>query len=619
MRTIADHKNFSEKIRLVLSQTVLFSSIIFSTLIFPAKSFFYVHEEYRGMLFTILIFIFWLIVPQRSVRNLSFSKIDFFWLLFIGYSFLSIIWAINTYSAIYGSFISLLIYIYFKTFQGQKLTLKFKKNFRIVVFAVFGLALLSVLGLLYNEFSSESGQYLTPQKIFKTNYNYISCIIVVLFSFVLFHDFKKLWPLKVLIAIITLLTIYQTNAVMAFLVLSGLVLLKLLQQIKSDNKIKFTIFIAVGLISSSSLYFTIDSGKFSNNYIAREFRSQNDRLTLYTNTFKTVSHSPILGFGQSNWFYQYGEQGYNNMIFFSKFDINFNRFKHCHNILIEKFSELGIAGSLIFLTLIATICMQVLTKTRKLSKFEHQIIYAIFAYFLCSLIYGVSYNISLEFNSLALFVVMLIGMLVGETSIKEKKAPILKIANGLLIVFVLLFFSTHVYTQAKFKAGKLLFQQKKYKKSLLALKSSSFLFDKSESNYWIGRTNWVLKKRQEAIKNLENAIKQDPYSLRNLVTCAQFLEATGDCHTALELISKVEYLLKKHINGEIIKIKCYHKLDHNHLHRSTSENYRAYLIRQEKAFRKYTDSKNHIRKANKYLSKIKQLDLHLKQIGKHPK
>ncbi len=394
--------------------------------------------------------------------KLSFTLIDWVFLLFVIWHFLSFFWATNA-SLIWAKASAWLFLFCFYQIVKSLDFKQIKIEYYCRVFLLMNLFNYIVLSWFFFDIST-GGDHLgfsfdDLNKIstyIGRNGNYVTSVLIVLFPFyfVVYHFLKKWGWLIVGMILVHLVFLFAFNS-------RGAVLALLVQLVVAAafffNTIKLKRILA---ISGSGLIILVLFSLLINNrteFLKRYnpfFNAQtnygDDRLDMWESSFKLFSESKLLGKGCGNWFLEYQKYGIGQ--FNAVFDHS-GYFSHPHSQYLHILSELGLVGLLLYLFVIFYFLFLGIKHVRLTlgNIFYFAFLCMLLGYSITAFFYGVVYTTRYVFSFPQLALFFSFGIMSGGLvkTICNKKSTFLEF---ILVLFACLYLGFY-YQYRKIQSG----------------------------------------------------------------------------------------------------------------------------------------------------------------------
>lgn len=540
-------------------------SLLISLVVLPIYGGTFFDGSVKCVLLAIVISIFSITLAFKKTV-FSIDYLDLIWWGFIGYTGLSIFWAINENQAISGLFTTILLYGHFKLFSTIQWGSKFSNYFKYTIIFILIWTLViqgyqfrntlfnpSRLGRIDKTFLSTLGN---------VNTHWLGCLFFILLPFLLFQKNRLIEILGVFLFILSL---YLTNlSGSAFILLIGMALVGCytIAKLKLPTKktfFAFFIFTLFLLFLFGLTYFQfIKIGGLVS--ILTEFTSQNDRLWMWENSWYLFQESPLIGVGKNNWAVAVGDLGFNECHHCSRgFYFSFQRFVHAHNAFFQLLSEQGIIGLFFYLCIGGIPLFHLLKKWKSISFLELAALLSLGILIALCMMYGIVYNHYGHFAGFPIVGVLCLAIL------HPKDITPLKISNwaskGLFFVFTL----TSLMYFLQFQLAELKFNwatqnvQNAYKleqAELFYLDGLRYL-NPADSYKALANLYQISGNPKTRIIALEKAIQNDPNDVLLHYNLGEQLFELGKYELALNEAEFVDKKAKKYLYNQLLLAKCY--------------------------------------------------------------
>lgn len=393
---------------------------------------------YQWILFTVPLLLGYCLLPKDKSK-FKIGPYEIVFATFIGYVFLSGLWATN-YTLIwdrgfYWIFLFMLFLI-FVSVDYRKLDISLWK-WSFIIFIIINLIyIFYACFITYTEAPYSNFQYLINNKALHRNFhlkgNLISSILILQFVSLIivavFSEIKKkyLFPILMLISIAILL-MYSKGSLFIFPVAIVSILIVMY---KHHWK---TLIIGLGslaLISFIIFFFNLSQRfwvKAINPFLSLNDDSNDERLNLWSNTVQLIVDDWLLGVGAGNWLIEHGRHGFHD--FHNSFE-SFELFRHAHNMPLEYASELGLIGLLMiqFILVFPFFYNNSDLVNRKRVLLPKVLI---LSYLLLALFYGIVYDIDFRFCSHLVYLIIAISIVMG---FGDKKNSFISLSGSIWII-----------------------------------------------------------------------------------------------------------------------------------------------------------------------------------------
>lgn len=303
--------------------------------------------------------------------------------------------------------------------------------------------------------------------------------------------------------------------------------------------------LATSIAIASTLYFQLFIAE--KNYFIQSYdfsrtifeKTHDDRISIWTNSLKLFTEKPILGQGSGNW--KTGIQKYGTHDFFDG-----QQYFQAHNLAIETLVELGLIGFL----LLGGFYLYLLVSCIRLNKWNVFIL-LICLFFLCSF-YGIYVHF---FNYLSLYLVL--AFAVSGVTLRSLSKPA-KIEVPISICLIILGSGIYLnHTIGSFNKYLAHFQKAPHDKLSVLINQWDDYYNPYVNSYvnktatlnYKSRQLWKLKKRKEAIKFNEEALRQYPYDLKVMTNLCNQYVSTRKYKKGSECFQNVLQLYDKSIDA----------------------------------------------------------------------
>jgi len=438
-----------------------------------------------------------------SNKNISISKFDFIWFIFILYLFIR-----NSFSNIQsiGYFISfswLYGYILFKFCSFYCNSKKVIKGIKISILVSSITVIVQIL-LQYIYYESSNFPTLINKNIqfinFNSNYitTYLSCIFPIIF---IKSGSKRLnyinFAFAVPIVYIILTGISQTSIIA--LLFSSLVIA--IYQNKSrfslTKSLIFSFVILVVLILSNVVFNLILN---QNIPLINEYYGLGPRYRMWESAISLFSSYPIFGVGSANWEFL---SDHSNTVF-----------THPHNIYLQALCELGIIG---FGLLLASLFWPMLSEIIKIFKGKNNTLISVsfLSFLFCANLYGVIFPEYLKYCSILFMILILLS------NVYKPKQSDSKFYTKLILSFCIIstiYFSYICIKLIQYSSSKKLAQVERldYLEDLFNPYLFTHLHFGKNISQDIIRLSTSLNRSKIKIKHLNNVLKFEPNNYENL-------------------------------------------------------------------------------------------------------
>lgn len=496
--------------------------------------------------FTITTTIAMLFVKKTE---LVLTPIHWFMLIITALCGFSVLYAFNYAEAIY-TFNKFLLYtsifmVLLAMLQSNLIELKIiSKGFLMFVF-------ISCSYQIFELYTKGSFRLLEGKNMYEINSlfghkNLFSSIIFLCFPFLIYLIIKENKLIKILsitisITALALLVFIQTKAVlMAFILGGGIALLVLYNNLKINKNWK----IGSTVILISILVLLVYLGKnkltlLSNNDTVQE------RILLWTNTWKMIEENPMVGVGGGNWqlfFPKYGLQNFMQTNYL--ISDGYTTFQRPHNDFLWIWSELGILALLAYISVFVIAIFYAIKNIQHETETINKIINAGFLMTILGYIFIAFVDFPLERGEHQFFILLIIAIVCKQyfTNIKTAKSFKPKwILLSILIVNLFNFFVFVKRTQGETHAHQMLLAHNKSNWSSMikeAKKAQNDYFSIDNFsiplNWYAGVAYSAIGDNNNAKLEFEKAYETNPYQIHVLNNIASINEMEGKHDLALK-------------------------------------------------------------------------------------
>ena len=511
----------------------------------------------------------YLFFNSSSFSHLLYKLLNnyFFWSYFI-----LIVWATTSYFYAINQVETIInLPRYFNVFVACIFCLllisKIKNPIQYVVYVFAGFLLIEI-SAYYNDFlevySTDKYFSLTRVKGVSGNKNITAASIAIKIPMILYlvniTKSNLIKFLSVSILILSFLAISLINARAAILSSSIAVIFYsifyVVNYIKKNSSLRNTIislsyaiftFLASFLINET-LASTANTNSFTKTVGKIQFNNEasNGRFDYWFDVYNHFKDNPVIGCGLGNWkiaSIEYGKRHING------YTVPY----HAHNDFLQFFSELGVLGGLLYLSIFVFLFLNLLKLFFKSKALEDSLIYYILGISLLIYSFDASLNFPVARPLMQSSFSLLVGLILFLIFEKSKKNGninkiISKILYGFLFLFISIALSIHIISyQSLTKQGKLLFEfnNNSFKMSISELDQISDEFPNlTETALPIkamkARYYYLNNLKEKAYKYATLGAKDNPhiYFPENLK--AQFFYQDGNIDSAY-VYSKVAY------------------------------------------------------------------------------
>jgi len=520
-----------------------------SLLIVPSQIFsFTSYERAIGVSFLLVVYGLQLMLskPHKNIFTLA----DIGWLSLIVLSFLSALWALNPYKAIYGGFTTLLVYLSYRLFQRIYWSSRFIISLRLLFFVCTVIS----LGMIANSQFQSSG---VTYRMAGANVHYLGSFVMVMMPFILL---LKKGIAQTVFSVLTLgalsFFIYKGGSLQVLLCVFITCLYLIVKGNKISLKKMMRVLFFMTLLSIVSVVIfkknkTAITSKFT---LLKEFDSQNDRLEMWKNSMRLFVKAPIAGVGKNNWkneITQYGLGGYGRWK-----SENPGMFNHAHNWFFQIIAELGILGLLSYF-LIFLSCIYSLAKSKKNTGFIYAALFALLSFIWLGLMYGIIYNQAERFQGLPILVALCLSIVNKGT--KKCALDTSRFAGFIVITSSLLcltFFYNSKLTSKKSTRVKALMHLGNYTTAVSTLDSLNEFWDNSTLFEQSAKANALLGNSVVARDYYRRVLDYDPYNVKLLYDYGSYLYKIGDFINAIDYSQRAYELSEGFLDNKLLMIDC---------------------------------------------------------------
>ena len=347
--------------------------------------------------FLILLFSFYKNGNDNIIR-----KSDIYWLFFVFWSYSTFLWSKNISLVWYPSFAWLSYFtlaVSFRyissNFDVHGLIKKiFRYSFLILLSSLVIIFLIKGLPRVYDS-----------SALYTRNYNYLGCLLSVLFPFVVFDNSINRLPLFLngLIVVIYAIALYLLTVKGAFiaciipsLLWVGLHFKNYRRLFKFIFILSITTIVVVSVIVSTSDHFDSFLGIGTST-----------RTHLLKASYKMFTESPITGVGSGNWFSNIYKYPFDDINFFSN-GYYWIRY-YSHNLYSLILSEMGLLAFISFLLFWGNL----LLKTKGLFKDNAPAYISVITYLILSCFYNACNFLPFQFNGVQIVAFVSAGLLMS--------------------------------------------------------------------------------------------------------------------------------------------------------------------------------------------------------------
>lgn len=493
-----------------------------------------------------------------SKQRIKLTLADLGWLSLISLSFLSSLWSLNPFHALFGGFSTLLVYLCYKLFEGCNWTVQTQRWLSILMFVFVAFALGIII---YSNF-------ILPKKYGQTGFlsgmndHYMASLVLVSSPYILIV--KRKYPYVIassLILISIAIVIYKVGSLQVFLgsMITCIYLIVSLTR-ASLKRILFIMFSASIIVLLSSAVFMLKKDSMIERFeLLREFDTQNDRKLMWKNSFELFKKRPLLGVGKNNWRQEVRQYGNNEFRRWSNKRRQPTMFHHPHSWFFHIISELGILGLLSYL-LIGLSCIQSILKNKVFDGLTYTAIFSLLSFLWVGLMYGVVYNRFNSFVGLPILAVLCLSII----NVNSKQLITLgaRLSGALYIlgsIACFIYFLCAFCGKQEYDNGFRLVKRGKGTEALRVLEPENVYWDLSQVSRQAAYASEQIQNLPEAIRYYNMSIRQNPYDALLLYEFSKTLYRHGNYEEALHYSYKVYDLCNRYEDNNHHLLDCLEK------------------------------------------------------------
>lgn len=348
----------------------------------------------------------------------SFQRLDISWLLFIGVSAMSFLWATDMSMIWFPLTISVTLVLFMFCIRWSNIESfpQFKRYFSYLVIVIFGYYLLQHILAVNFDITIE-----TWNSVLSKNPNYTTSYLLVLYPFFLFYPFKNqfLRFLKFIAAILLLNLLLLTNARGGLLGFAVLLIFYFwsTRSYYNKNLLASIALMIVGLVIVAINYSLESSDSQFLLFYKNELIS---RWHMIETSLSIWKENPLLGVGAGNWHIEAYGHSLDNVAPFNDSE-NIIRYRS-HNLYTLILAELGIMGLITYCTPFVVTLVSCLKRINTLSYFEKANLGVLMFFLIASYFYGNVNFYKHHFSTIHLLAFFALGVLTsGNSNIKIMK------------------------------------------------------------------------------------------------------------------------------------------------------------------------------------------------------
>jgi len=534
--------------------------VLASVLYIPNIHIKYSHYE-RGMLIALLLFIFGVFNFIYAKDKVAIGLSDIGWWGLILLSGLSALWSTNPYYAIFGMFTTLLVYLSFKFFEAIQWTNTTSQYLNLGIQLCIFVAMGTIIYAIYYPTEWQILSRLLIRKLTNSNFNFLGSLIVILMPYFLFQrgSFRTVFNLSFLL--VTIYILYKTGSAQVVLASLFLLFCYLLFLIKVSKKWFMSIMASLFICTIIAIIFIYknEATLRTKSFVWEEFYQQNDRMTMWQNSFKLFKKKPLLGIGKNNWKAEVYQYGYNHYAPGINNNYKPKIYHHTHNSFFQTLSELGLLG-LLSLVWIGYVYLLGLKQKPDFDDLEYTSLISILIFLLLSSIYGIIYNHFESFKGIPIFMTLSLAL------VTQKNASKWRINNKYFyIVFILAtissftFFYCSKFAKYHYREGIKIQRDKKFKAAENTLNKALFCWDNGLINQHLAKSHKGQNNLNAANQAYQKAIQYSPHNPVLLYNYGSFLYNQQRYKEALVHAKNAYILSNKYFENRLLLAKSYLK------------------------------------------------------------